>query len=157
MAPKGWESQVLTWGSHCDCFQILTHKGVREVSMATGARMSESLKSCSDRRMLLKRAAYLEQNCYISCQKPPDLVSTIKDLVGGLILCPALCRYASGRRQWIWASTCSVTAKFSHLMRCHLLRDGLREGFLLHISETTKSACQTQRFRMALDPKSGRT
>lgn len=84
MAPEGWESRVLTWGSHCDCFQILTHNGVREVSMATGARMSESPKWCSDRRMLVKRAAYLEQNCYISCQKPPDLVSTIEDLVGDL-------------------------------------------------------------------------
>lgn len=47
--------------------------------MATGEGLSESLKCCSDQRMLIKRAV-LEQSCSISCQKCADLVSTIKDL-----------------------------------------------------------------------------
>ena len=84
-AQKGlgaWKSQVLTWGAPCDCLQKLTHGGIREVRLATGATVSESRKCCSDRRMLAKRGVYLEPNCYIPCQELPDLVSTVEDLVG---------------------------------------------------------------------------
>lgn len=79
---EAWKSQVLTWGAHCNCLQQLTHGGIREVSLAIGVTRSESLKCRSDRRMLVKRAVHWERICHISCQELPDLVSTVKDLVG---------------------------------------------------------------------------